>query len=156
MEKDIFNEMLQKTASYQLQTLLSCNTYTQKYGITLSQEDAQLLLASKKSTLKEQERLELGEGILSKLIFAFCDSPYMYQDNFVETIEALQDMFYLYKNESLDELTDDELISYMKEHFDGECQGSLEFLEENCLDEFCKEIRSGCKGFLHREEEDEY
>lgn len=28
----------------------------------------------------------------------------------------------------MDEVTDDELISYMRESFDGGCQGSLEYL----------------------------
>ena len=53
----------------------------------------------------------------------------------------LQESFYLYKNESLDELTDDELLEFMKEAFDGRCQGSLEYLEETVLEEFARNIR---------------
>ncbi len=51
----------------------------------------------------------------------------------------LQDIFYLYKNESLDELTDDELLEYMKEKFDGICAGDLDYLEGTELDTFARE-----------------
>lgn len=59
----------------------------------------------------------------------------------METITRLQEIFYLYKNESMDELTDDELLDYMKEAFEGECEGSLEFLEETVLEGFARNIR---------------
>jgi len=139
-EKKLLINMSQK---HMLQKILDCTQYTEKFGIKLSEKDAHLLLESRKSSLKEQERIEFGEGILPKLIYTFCDSPYIYQGNYVETIGSLQEIFYLYKNECLDELTDEELLTYMKEHFDGDCQGSLEFLEETCLEELAREIRGG-------------
>jgi hypothetical protein len=159
MEKDLFNEIMKKVETNQIQTILTCNQYTETFGLKFSEEDAFQLTVHRKNTLKEQERLELGESILSKLIFTFCDSPHIYQDNYLDTIEALLELFYLYKSESLDELTDDELLAYMKEHFDGECEGSLEYLEDNCLEDFCRKIRSGTKLFIQRmdeEETDEY
>ncbi|HEX3075630.1 MAG TPA: DUF6323 family protein [Lachnospiraceae bacterium] len=148
MEENFFELMMRNQQQQQLQKVVSCNEYTQKYGVTLSQEDALLLLERRKQNLKEQERVEFGEGILQKLIFTFCDSSYIYQDNYVDTIDALQEIFYLYKNESLDELTDDELLEYMKEKFDGVCQGSLEYLEDTCLEGFAREIRKGTHGFM--------
>jgi len=83
--------------------------------------------------LREQQRVEFGEGILPRLIFTFCDSPHIYQQNYVETLLRLQDIFYLYKNECMDELTDDELLDFMKKAFDGECEGSLDYLEDHLL-----------------------
>ncbi len=132
----------------QLQKMISCNQYTEKFGVRLSEEEAVFLLKARKNSLKEQERIEFGEGILSKLIFTFCDSPFIYQDNYVDSLEALQNIFYLYKNESLDELTDDELLEYMKKHFDGECQGSLEHLEDTCLEKFARKIRDMSRGYI--------
>jgi len=110
-------------------------------------------LDARKNSLKEQERIEFGGGILPKLIFAFCDSPFIYQDNYVDTLECLQNIFYLYKNESLDELSDDELIEYMKKHFDNDCQGSLEYLEDTCLEDFARSIRVGTRGFIGKYED---
>jgi hypothetical protein len=155
MEKDFLSEIMKKTESNQIQTILTCNQYTEQFGLRFTEQDASQLAVHRRNTLREQERLELGESILSKLIFTFCDSPHIYQDNYVDTIEALIELFYLYKSESLEELTDDELLAYMKEHFDGECEGSLDYLEDNCLEDFCRKIRSGTKLFIHREDEDE-
>ena len=94
--------------------------------------------------------MEFGKGVLEKLVYAFCDSDYIYQENYAETLARLQDIFYLYKNESMDELTDDELIDVMREAFDGECQGSLEYLEETCLEKFAREIRCNTRKFIGR------
>jgi hypothetical protein len=148
MDDNIFLNMMANGQKYLLQTLVDCNQYTERFGIRLSEQDALKLLDCRKRSLKEQERIEFGEGILPKLIFTFCDSPYVYQDNYVDTMEALQEIFYLYKNESLDELSDDELLSYMKEYFDNDCQGSLEYLEETYLDEFSRSIRRSSNQYL--------
>ena len=69
------------------------------------------------------------------------------QENYADTLMRLQDIFYLYKNESLDELTDDELLEYMKEKFDGICAGDL--------DTFAREVRTGTKKYIGKYREDE-
>lgn len=125
----------------QVQKVMDMNQKTERFGLSLTQEDAKLLVERKMECLKEQQRVEFGETILSKLIDTFCDSPYISQSDYVDTISGLQEIFYLYKNESLDVLTDDELLGVMKEAFDGKCQGSLEYLEETVLEEFARNIR---------------
>ncbi len=145
MDEKFYLEFSEK---YQMQSLLETNTYTQRFGLSLSEEDVCVLAKERRNTLMEQQRVEFGEGILKKLIFAFCDSPFVYQDNYMETIMGLQEIFYLYKNESMDEVTDDELISYMREAFDGVCQGSLEHLEDTCLEEFARNIRKRTHKFI--------
>lgn len=144
------NVVQRKTA----QSLEKCNIYTEKYGLTLSSRDIISLMESRREALKEQERLELGESILPRLVYAFCDSTFIYRDNYVEVLSGLQDIFYLYKNESMDGLSDDELIEYMKDMFNGECQGSLEYLEETCLDRLARDIREGLGGYISGEDDD--
>lgn len=134
----------------QIQKLVETNEMTRTFGLALTEEDAKLLAERRVETLKEQQRVEFGDGILPRLIFAFCDSPYIDQENYVDTISRLQEIFYLYKNESMDELTDDELIELMKDAFDGECEGSLEYLEETALEDFARSIRREGKSFLGR------
>lgn len=80
---------------------------------------------------------------MKKLLFEFCDSPYLEQEQLAETLAALQEIFYLYKNESLEELTDEELLSYMKEKFDGECRGDLELSIRNGTGRICKNSAKG-------------
>lgn len=146
-EKDLL-ELL--TGQNQIQRVMEMNQKTEMFGLVLSQEDAKVLVERKKESLKEQQRVEFGEGILPKLIFAFCDSPYIYQENYVDTLISLQEIFYLYKNESMDELTDDELLAVMKEAFDGECKGSLEYLEDTSLEKFARNIRREGNSFLEK------
>lgn len=126
----------------QIQQVLEMNQKTERFGLALGDEDVKLLLEKRKDVLKEQQRIEFGEGILPKLIFTFCDSAYIYQDNYVTTIIRLQEIFYLYKNEFMEELTDDELLGFMRTAFDGVCEGSLEYLEETFLEELAHGFRS--------------
>lgn len=132
----------------QLQKVMDMNAKTERFGLSLTEEDARMLVEKRLESLKEQQRVEFGEGILPKLIFTFCDSPYLDQGSYADIIAQLQEIFYLYKNESMDELSDDELLSLMKEAFDGECQGSLDFLQETVLEKYARKIRSDGRNFF--------
>lgn len=143
-------DYLAVVSEYYKQELIRSNDYTCQFGLKLSERDVEKLMAVRRECLMEYERVEFGKGVLEKLIYAFCDSSYIYQGNYVDTLARLQDIFYLYKNESMDELTDDELIEYMRKCFDGVCQGSIEYLEETCLEEFARNIRNTTHRFIGR------
>ena len=55
-----------------------------------------------------------------------------------------------------DEITDDELLHFMKEQFDNVCFGDLEYLEGTCLSIFAQAIRAGYRGFQKTEGRQEY
>ncbi|HWT27096.1 MAG TPA: DUF6323 family protein [Mobilitalea sp.] len=124
-----------------IEEIRKCNDFTAKYGIQLSDKDIHTLVENRKEALESSGRIEFGGGILKKLLLEFADSPYIDQDNYVSTLMELQECFYYFKNESLEELTDDELIHLMKEHFDDECQGSVEFLQSTFLENTCRDVR---------------
>lgn len=130
-----------------LEQVRETNQYTEKYGLALSEEDAELLLAEKKQILKNERRVEFGQSILPQIIYTFCDSSYISQDDYVDTLIRLQEIFYLYKNEMHDEITDEELLTFMKEQFETVCFGDLQYLEGTCLDIFAKAIRAGYRGY---------
>ena len=138
-------EQLQQTGV--AEAILQTNSYTERFGLTLSREDTELVLEERKKSLRKQRRVEFGEGILPKIIQEFCDSAYINQNNYVETLVELQDIFYLYKNEMQDEITDDELLHFMKEQFETVCFGDLEYLESTCLSNFAQAIRAGYRGY---------
>lgn len=127
----------------QLAKVIETNQYTERFGLALSQQDAQLILDNRKTALREQNRVEFGEGIVPKIIFEFCDSDFIDQSNYVDTIIRLQEIFYLYKNEMNDEITDDELLHLMKEQYEMQCHGDLDYLESTCLSDFARVIRAG-------------
>ena len=61
--------------------------------------------------------------------------------------DRLQDIFYCFKNEAEDQLTDDELLSFMREQFEEICMGDTEYLESTCLPRFAAAIRAGYRGY---------
>ena len=127
----------------QLQKVMETNQYTQQYGLSLSPEDAQLLVAERTNTLREQKRVEFGNSILPAIIYEFCDSAFIDAKNYVATLTRLQEIFFLYKNEMMDEITDDELLEFMREQFEEKCCGDTEYLEGTFLSDFAQAIRSG-------------
>ena len=124
--------------------MIKTNETTERFGLSLTEQDAKLILAERKNALAEQKRIEFGEGIATKIIYEFCDSEYIHQSNYVETIIRLQEIFYLYKNEMHDEITDDELLHLMKEQF------------ENILANFAEAIRAGYEGYKSSDGYGEY
>ncbi len=134
-----------------IEDLRECNQLTLRYGLSLNEQEMQNIVNKRFAALKDTGRIEFGQGILKKLITEFCDSPYIMQDNYEDIIIELQDSFYYFKNESNDLISDDELISFMKLHFDGICQGSLEYLNDMTLEDLCRNTRYG-----HRDDYDEY
>jgi len=140
----------------QVQAVARMNQRTEKFGLVLTEEEAQQLVSLRRANLQEQQRVEFGEGILPKLIDRFCDSPYIDRNNYAHMIARLQEIFYLYKNEMLDEITDDELLEFMREQFDTVCFGDLDYLEETCLDIFAQAIRAGYRGYQETEGRGEF
>ena len=145
MGKDLL--ALLQNQQNQLGKVLETNKETEHFGLALTRQDAELIVQERKNSLKEQRRIEFGEGIVTKIIYEFCDSDFIDQNNYVETIIRLQEIFYLYKNEMLDEITDDELLHFMKEQFEEICFGDLDYLEGTCLNIFSQAIRAGYRGY---------
>ena len=84
------------------------------YGLALSGADIAQIARRRSAALAETNRVELGESAVPRLITAFCDAPYLLQEEFAETIARLTDAFYAYKNEDRGRMTDDELIACLR------------------------------------------
>lgn len=143
---------LQTQALAAAQELRKCNDLSERYGLALSETQIQSLVQSRFDSLRYTGRMELGGGVLPKLVYAFCDSPYIVRDEYCETLAALQELFYTFKNESEDAMSDDELIEAMKRYFDGKAQGSLDFLENLSMSDLYRALT----GRGNDEDEDEY
>ena len=110
--------------------LEQCNTVSARWGLTLSREQMERLARQRFEALRNTGRVEFGEGILGKLIRAFCDAPELQQSEYEETLSKLQALFYYYKNECADTLSDDELITALRLIYSERAHGSLEFLAD--------------------------
>ena len=156
MQENWYELMETVQRKQELERVLACNEKTKSFGLTLTEEDAGRLMASRRDSLRTQMRVEFGKGILPEIIETFCDSPYLQQENYADVIAELQEIFYLYKNESEDNLTDEELLTFMKEQFDGVCYGSVAYLEETCLERFARAIRAGYRDYVEDGGKGEY
>lgn len=141
LEKEVFNDIIQ------------CNELTREYGLKLSEKDIKEIIDTRNIALQKSGRIEFNGQIINKIITSFCDSPYISQYNYSETINELVEIFYNYKNETLDYISDYELIEIMKENFNNYCQGSLEILEGKALYKISENIRYGIKDYTNLENE---
>ncbi|MDP4088857.1 MAG: DUF6323 family protein [Bacillota bacterium] len=128
------------------------NEVTLEYGLRLSDNDIKIILSTRSEALSSSGRVEFGGEIITRLIMRFCDSPYISQYNYVETIDELIETFYHYKNETMDGISDDELIDFMKECFDNKCQGDLELLRYKYLDTLAHNVKYGVVDYLEVDE----
>lgn len=147
-------EIVNKRKQMEIANIKKYNKHTGKYGLVLSDNQINNLLERRKDILRETGRIELRGGIIAKLIKEFCDSPYINQENYEETLYELIEIFYKYKNETMDLMTDDELIKFMKKSFNGVCQGDLEYLSGTVMHRMRDNLLKG-KPLNYLEEEGE-
>lgn len=141
LDKQVFND------------IFKCNEFTAEYGLVLHEEDIKEIIKTRNISLEKSGRIEFNGQIINKIIMVFCDSPYISQYNYSDTINELVEIFYNYKNETLDYISDDELIEIMNQYFDNYCQGSLELLEGKVLYKIADNIRHGVKDYTNLDDE---
>lgn len=115
-----------------------CNGESARFGLMLTRSDMLELEQSRREALCASGRIEFGGGVLPRLVRAFCDSPYILQEDYAETLGQLQEVFYQCKTECADSLTDDELIAVMAEQFNGRARGSVDYLAGTSLEELIR------------------
>jgi hypothetical protein len=143
MNNNYYLSVLGNKKKQEIAKIIKSNEYTSKYGLKLTEEQINNIIERRFETLKDTGRLEFGDWIIDKIIKEFCNSPYISNQNYGETIYELIDIFYYYKNETNDLVTDDELLKFMKEHFDGIAQGSLDYLAGTVLDRMAENVLEG-------------
>jgi hypothetical protein len=119
----------------------SCNEAIGRWGLSLSAEDVQALVVGRTEALVVSDRIEFGGGVARQLVLGFAGSPFVSQDNFVETVLELQELFYEFKNESLEQIPDDDLIGKMRTLFDDVANGDLEYFAEALFDGLARQVR---------------
>lgn len=122
--------------------IIKYNQTTNQRGLLLTQKDALEIVQKRGYELKKNGRIEFGKGSIGKIIEAFYNSPYISQSNYKDTLCSLIEIFYYYKNETLDYLSDDDLINYMQVYFNGTCHGSVNLLATREMDQLARDIRN--------------
>lgn len=99
-----------------------------QHGLALSEADMLMLEEGRREALAAAGRVEIGPGVAGEIAAAFAESPYVSQGGFAELVEALQALFYRFREED-EEVSDDELIDAMRFAFDDRAGGSFDLLE---------------------------
>jgi hypothetical protein len=128
--------------------LAACNSELQRYGLELSTEDIQTLAVGRRESLASSGRVEFGGGVAKQLVLAFAGSPHVSPDNFVQTVLDIQELFYEFKNESLEQIPDEDLITKMRSLFDDFAEGDLAYLEEALFEGLGRHVREQVVGPL--------
>jgi hypothetical protein len=136
--------------------IMRCNEKTTDFGLSLSQMEAMELVQTRQDALQSNGRIEFGAGVIDKLILKFCDSAYLWRQNYAQTLHELLETFYYFKSESLDLISDDELLSVMKECFENSCRGSVALLQNRELEQLARSLRFGMSDTDRQESPDEY
>lgn len=138
---DIYRAIARGGEEKEIGEIIALNERTAEFGLILTRKDAEEIVAAKREALKNSDRVEISGDVSVKLIGAFCDSPYIEQSTYKNTVNRLIDLFYELKNETNDLISDGEAIAFMKKSFNGECNGSLELLAYKTLPEFAAAVR---------------
>ena len=123
-----------------IQALAEANRQTACYGLTLTPEQMTALAESRTRALLDTGRVELGAGILPRLVETFRDSPHLHQAEYAAALEALQTIFYRCKNEAGDLTPDEDILRLLRRAFD-RAGGSTDYLEGLSLAELAQWVR---------------
>ena len=124
--------------------ILNLNEKSQMYGLSLNKEDVKEIINSRDNTLKSYGRIELNISITKMIIENLYKSQYTDKDDYVYAINDLHEVFYYLKNETLDQISDIEVIEIIDDIYNN-CSGRIDIVQEKC-EEFAKNYRWGIGG----------
>jgi hypothetical protein len=139
-----------------VEEIVELNEKSSRHGLSLTHLDAAQLVEARGETLRAVGRIEIGGSTIGKLIEAFCDSSYINQQDYADTLHQLLEVFYYMKNETLDLVSDDELIGLMKAYFETRCRGSLELLKDRELERLARNLRFNVADYTNMSELDDW
>ena len=142
MEQDYENAIALRAQEQFLEELRTLNDTSARFGLRLSETGMQELARARTQALSDHGRVELGASAVRAIADGFCDSPYLLQEDYEDTLLELVDAFYYFKNACAEQLTDDELIKAMRIRFDA-YDGSVDAVTGTTLEALCRARRLG-------------
>ncbi|TEB05559.1 hypothetical protein Psch_02600 [Pelotomaculum schinkii] len=139
----------------EIEQIIKCNEHSTQYGLVLTYNDAVQLVETRSEALRENGRIEIGSETIRKMITTFYHSSYINQQDYADTLNELLEIFYYMKNETLDLISDDELIELMRNYYENRCRGSLELLKHRELEKLARNLRFGVPDYANMDESDD-
>ena len=135
--------------------LMALNAVSEKYGLVLSEDEAHSLSVMRSRSVKENDRVEIGEGAVPEIVKKFCTSRFVTQEDYAYILEEVTYLFYYIKTETDDKISDADLIDELFDRFELECRGSVDTLEQREAERIIRKVNSGenyTKWFAERDE----
>lgn len=133
MSENFSLDVIRNESQKEISKIIECNGFLKKYGLKVTSEDVKVIIEKRNEALKKSGRIETSNEIVSRLIKEFCDSSYISNENFLETINELIEAFYYYKTETKNKISDEELIRFMREHYEKTANGDITYLVRHCV-----------------------
>lgn len=145
MTKNIILSSLQdKSMNIVKNEILKINEESSVYGLILTSENVEEIIKSRGYSLKTYGRIDLNMDVTKKIINKIYISQYTDKDDYVEIINDLQDIFYYLKNETLDKISDNEIIDIIGEFYE-ETSGRIDNVQ-NLAEKYALDFRLGRMG----------
>ena len=125
--------------------ILALNEFSSEYGLTLSAEEAKELSVTRTTALKDNDRIEIGSGIVPEIIKKFCTSRYVNKENYTYILNQVTYLFYYIKTETDDGISDTDLINELFNRFELWCLGSIDSLMTREAEKIIRMVNSGDK-----------
>ncbi|BFH69744.1 hypothetical protein J27TS7_55770 [Paenibacillus dendritiformis] len=153
----LFNSMNTSAQEQVMTELLELNEKTKEYGLVLTPQEIERMMAARSQILHGYGRVELSIQVTKELIESFSDSSFIQQESYADTLNELHEIFYYLKNETEDRISDRKLLYRMKEMFEDDCEGSLDLLKSR-LEEYAEAFRRELQKleFLREGEDDDW
>ncbi|MGO0881245.1 DUF6323 family protein [Clostridioides difficile] len=137
----ILSSMHQNLKEIERNELLETNKESKYYGLVLSKADVKDIITSRNDTLKGYGRIELDIKVTKQLIENIYTSQFTNMDDYLETINDMQEIFYYLKNETDDKICDDEIIEILDELYE-KFMGNMDNVRGEA-EEFAKKFKFG-------------
>ncbi|MDU5144546.1 MAG: DUF6323 family protein [Paenibacillus dendritiformis] len=153
----LFNSLNTSAQEQVMTELLELNEKTKEYGLVLTPQEIERMMAARSQILHGYGRVELSIQVTKELIESFSDSSFIQQESYADTLNELHEIFYYLKNETEDRISDRKLLYRMKEMFEDDCEGSLDLLKSR-LEEYAEAFRRELQKleFLREGEDDDW
>ncbi len=108
--------------------ILQLNEISKPHGLILTEREAVELSETRQRAIAENDRIELGMGVLPDIVKMFSSSRYVTQDEYAYILNEVTELFYYIKTETKEALTDNDLIKELFRRFELRCRGSIDLL----------------------------
>ena len=138
-ENIILSSLNNSMINIQKNEILNLNERSQEYGLILTKDDVENIVKSRNHTLNSYGRIDLNMDVTKEIMEILYKSQFTDKDDYVEMINDLVEIFYFLKNETLDEISDKEIIEIIGEFYE-ETRGRIDNIQDKA-EKFSKDYK---------------